>query len=896
MFIPVKRPGFKSLTATLTICFSVLIMIALVIASSLQMYVSYQTQKNLLLKNQKLIAKNTANTVENFIKEKYSLLEATSKHRDLIKFSGTDQKLALERLLGLEPAFRQLALFDSKQNEISRASRLSKTLSSDLIKYDEAVLFSRAADKKTYLGPVYIDKISRMPMMAIAVPVTDIFGDFKGTLVAELNLKILWDLVYQFKIGMGGDVYIVEEQGFLIAYKDISRVLKREKLNHISTVAHFIKNGTSSNKKTREISKGINNTYVITTNVSLRTLDWAVIVEQPVMEIYRPIFMTLILSGLAMLFSITLAVISGIYLAKKLIKPIIELRDATEKIGKGDLSLKIDINSKNEIGELAAGFNRMVDDLKNTTVSRDTLLKEVSERKHVEQVLLENEQKMKAILMASPIGIGLVQDDKLEWANDSLFSLTGYKENKLLGESISILFKHNDEYRSVKENLLSGAVFSRTANVETRCVHEDGTVMDCIIGACPLDVSDLSKGQIITIIDISESKRLQAKLLRAQKLEAIGTLSAGVAHDLNNILGGIVGYPELILMGMAEDDPIREPLLIIKKTGERAAAIVKDLLTMARREIAINEAINLHDIIDEFMKSPEYESIVTFHKDITIKTNLRADQVNILGSAAKLSKVIMNLVSNAAEAMPDGGSISIATENIRLERPVSGYENIDEGDYVTLTVSDTGEGISSTDLKKIFEPFYTKKKMGRSGTGLGMTVVWGTVKDHNGFVDVKSREGKGSSFVLYFPLTKEETVVIKPAVTFEKCMGNGESVLIVDDVAEQRILLTRILEKLDYKVTSVSSGEKAVSHIKQTAADLVVLDMIMDPGINGLETYKRILEIYPEQKAIIASGFSETEHVKETLRLGASAYIQKPYNLDKIGRVIRDALEKGSYS
>ncbi len=885
-----KRPYFRSLAATLTISFSVLTMIALLIASSLQMYFSYKTQKDLLIKNQRLIAKNTANTVENFISEKCSLLELTSKHRDLLSFHKEEQKLLMERLLGLEPAFRQLALFDSEQSEAARVSHFSKSLSPELMKYDDTELFSSTARKEIYRGPVYIDEITRMPMMVIAVPVTDIFNDYKGSLIAELNLKVLWDLVYQFKIGMGGDVYVVEEHGYLIAYKDISRVLKREKPDHITTVKHFIEKGKSSNKKIKEISKGINNTYVITTNISLKTLKWSVIVEQPIMVAYRPIFMTLLLSGLAMFFSIVLAIISGVYLSRKLINPVIELRDATEKIGKGELSLKIDIDSKNEIAELAVSFNRMVEDLKNTTVSRDTLLSEIEERKHVEQVLLDSEQKMKAILMASPIGIGLVQGDKLEWANESFFSMFGYEENDILGKSISVLFSGDDDFRRVTERLFSDTGVSRPANVEVRCIRKDDVFIDCIMGACPLDASDLSRGQIITFIDISESKRLQAKLLRAQKMEVIGTLSAGVAHDLNNILGGIVGYPELLLLDMAEDNPMRDPLLMIKKTGERAAAIVKELLTMARREIAINEVVNLHDIIDEFMKSPEYESILTFHPGTDIKVDLRADRVNILGSGAKLSKVLMNLISNAAEAMPEGGNIRITTENKNIERPVSGYENIDEGDYITLTVSDTGEGISNIDLKKIFEPFYTKKKMGRSGTGLGMTVVWGTVKDHAGFIDVISQEGKGSKFILYFPLTKGDVIEKKSPETPGNYMGNGESVLIVDDVEEQRILLTRILDKLDYRITSVSSGEEAVSYMKNNSADLIVLDMIMDPGINGLETYKRILEIHPNQKAIIASGFSETEHVKETLKLGASAYIQKPYNLDRIGRVIRDAL------
>ncbi len=275
-----------------------------------------------------------------------------------------------------------------------------------------------------------------------------------------------------------------------------------------------------------------------------------------------------------------------------------------------------------------------------------------------------------------------------------------------------------------------------------------------------------------------------------------------------------------------------------------------------------------------------------------IETNFETGLLNILGSTVHLSKTIMNLVSNASEAMPGGGKILISTKNQYIDRPIKGYDDVEEGDYVVLTFSDTGIGISSDDKERIFEPFYTKKVMGISGTGLGMSVVWGTVKDHKGYIDIESIEGKGTTFTLYFPITREESAKDKALFSLDDYMGKGESVLVVDDVEVQREIASGMLKKLGYSVISVSSGEEAVDYIKDNFVDILVLDMIMDPGMDGLETYKKIIEFHPEQKAIIASGFSETDRVKEAQKLGAGTYVKKPYVMDKIGAAIKIELEK----
>jgi CheY-like chemotaxis protein len=372
-------------------------------------------------------------------------------------------------------------------------------------------------------------------------------------------------------------------------------------------------------------------------------------------------------------------------------------------------------------------------------------------------------------------------------------------------------------------------------------------------------------------------------------MEALGTLAGGVAHDLNNILSGIVSYPDLLLMDLPPNSPLKEPLITIKRSGEKATTVVQDLLTLARRGVATSDVVNLNLLITDYLVSNEFAQLQKYHDQVKIKTNLELNLLNIMGSPVHLSKTIMNLVSNAAEAMPEGGKISIETRNQYVDRALKGYDDVKEGDYVALSISDTGVGISPKDQKRIFEPYFTKKVMGRSGSGLGMAVVWGTVKDHKGYIHIKSSEGRGTTIDLYFPVTRKE-MREQLDVPIENLMGNGEKILVVDDVKEQREIACRMLSKLKYEVESVSSGEKAEEYIKKKSADLLILDMIMDPGIDGCETYKRILQINSNQKAIIASGYAETDRVKEAQKLGAGQYIKKPYTLATIGIAIKNEI------
>lgn len=391
--------------------------------------------------------------------------------------------------------------------------------------------------------------------------------------------------------------------------------------------------------------------------------------------------------------------------------------------------------------------------------------------------------------------------------------------------------------------------------------------------------------------EVAERKIIQGQLARAQRMEAIGTLAAGVAHDLNNILSGIVSYPELLLMRISKEHELYGPLCTIQASGKKAAAIVQDLLTLSRRGVTAMEVVNLEKVLDEYLDSPECRKMLDLHPHVKIVKDLKPGIMQIMGSELHLGKTIMNLVINAAEAMRAPGEVVVRLENCYLDTPVPGYGKVNEGYYVLLTVRDTGQGIDEEDLEFIFEPFYTKKKMGLSGTGLGMTVVWGTVQDHKGYINVVSRPGEGTIFSLYFPATMEEKKDI-PVIDGELYRGQGESILVVDDVEEQRLIATDILKELGYNAVAVSSGEEAVIYVQQNNVDLLILDMIMDPGIDGLETYRRVLQHRPRQRAIIASGYTDFARIKEARKLGLIIYLRKPYTMSNISRVVREELER----
>ena len=389
--------------------------------------------------------------------------------------------------------------------------------------------------------------------------------------------------------------------------------------------------------------------------------------------------------------------------------------------------------------------------------------------------LLQKNRHLQTMLDSISEGIIEIYCGQIAYANPAAAAILDMQQEQLLAACPPALFDESERSK-VEAVMMSGSNGSATINWKCRLRVEEKILFvknlpfqgdpDTII----LLISDVTE-RVLTEKALQDyQNHLEAmvqkgtadlkcateKLQQAEKMEAIGLLAGGVAHDLNNILGGLVGYPDLLLLQIPEESPLRNIVLTIQESGKKAAAVVQDLLTMARRGVITDEVLNLNTIISEYLKSPECEKIKSFHPNVHIESNFSEELLNIVGSPVHLSKSVMNLVSNAAEAMPGGGKIIISTQNRYVDKPISAYERIEEGNYVVFTVSDTGVGISSEEIKKIFDPFYTKKVMGRSGTGLGMSVVWATLKDYKGYIDVQSTVGKGTTFILYFPVTRRE--------------------------------------------------------------------------------------------------------------------------------------------
>jgi PAS domain S-box-containing protein len=560
------------------------------------------------------------------------------------------------------------------------------------------------------------------------------------------------------------------------------------------------------------------------------------------------------------------------------------------------------LNLKSEAATVA-----LQQETENLIQIKDRLKHEIEIRRRSEQDLQQSERKYRLLAENIQDVIWTMNMQlRFTYLSPAIERLQGWSPEEYQQLNLEELMTPESASRVLnvfKERLREGAQsgsFQKSAMLELDLIRKDKSIVKAEVTASfLLDDAGHPIGVLGVTRDITERYKaeqekaeLRESLARSKKMEALGTLAGGVAHDLNNVLSGIVSYPDLLLLDLPKDSPMHRPIEVIQESGKKAAAIVQDLLTLARRGVQVEDVVNLNDLVSEYLLSPEFKRLKTFHPLVAIQTRLAPDLLNVKGSPIHLSKTIMNLVSNAAEAMPEGGAINIITENCYLDASVPRPPEIEEGECVVLKVADSGVGIPEEDLQRIFEPFFTKKKMGRSGTGLGMAVVWGTVQDHRGHIDIRSTEGQGTEVIAYLPATREASSKLSPEPCLDAFKGAGETILVVDDMNEQREIAAKIITQLGYTAKSVDSGEKAVELLAHEKVDLLILDMIMDPGIDGLETFHRVKKSHPHQKAIITSGYAETHRVKTAQRLGAGGYLRKPYTVQNLAVAIKAELTR----
>ena len=602
---------------------------------------------------------------------------------------------------------------------------------------------------------------------------------------------------------------------------------------------------------------------------------------------------------------IVIAIILGGFLARLLVEPLNKLVQGTNEIAKGNFSHRIPIKSKDEIGVLSKSFNVMTSklekelsarkqvesDLKEqqghlekTVLARTAqlteknarILEEIAEHRKTVLALRESEERYRRFSEVTIDGIVFHNQDGIFDTNVTFSEIFGYSAQELKEKSLidAICLPENTDITS-------------TNFIETVGIRKDGIPIHIEMLSRVLEDHD-NQLSVTSVRNINDRKLLETRLHQAERMESVGLLAGGVAHDLNNILTGIVGYPEYVLMELPEDSTLRKPLEMIKESGLRAAAVVSDLLTIARGAASVRELSSLNHIIKEYMSSPEHVRIQHKRPGISLETNLHPDLWNMYCSPTHVRKSIMNLCSNAAEAIGESGNMVVVTRNEYIDTTIGEKHNLIEGEYVVLSVSDSGSGIADEDLQHIFEPFFSSKTMGpTSGSGLGLTVVWNTAQDHQGAIIVEKNQ-PGTIFRMYFPSTREVLGTDPAAVELKDLKGNGERLLVVDDDAQQQIICSQLLRSLGYDVHVVASGEDALEYLKTDTVDLLILDMILGQGMNGRQTYSEVKKRLPDLKAIIVSGFSADTEVKETQRLGASHFVKKPYTINQLATAIKE--------
>lgn len=514
---------------------------------------------------------------------------------------------------------------------------------------------------------------------------------------------------------------------------------------------------------------------------------------------------------------------------------------------------------------------------------------DITQQKQADQKLQKSEETYRNIFHNAQIGLFRMRqhDLKLTECNEAMAAMLGYADRKdcIAGFSAPDAFASHKNLREVLRQIRKDG---EVKNNISQFYRKDGSLAWLRTSVKVYEKENYLEGVVEDITQFTEAeeekKRLQEQLVRSKKMEALGLLAGSVAHDLNNILSGIVSYPELLLLKLEKDSELIQPIQAIRDSGNRAATVVNDLLTIARGAASIKEVRNLNSLIQQYVSSPECMQYKKKYPNIIIRLKLDADSCNIFCSPVHVSKSLMNLVINGIEAVNQQGTITISTthqHSSKLHHPDKS---------VALVVHDDGPGIDQKDLPRIFEPFYTQKIMGKSGTGLGLTVVWNTMDDHNGEVSVTS-DSSGTTFTLLFPTTsnllsdKEETFEI------DHLKGNQETILIIDDEPQLREIARQQLTLLGYTCITVESGEAAIDYLKENTVDVMLLDMLMEPGLNGRETYEEVSRFHPGQKAIIASGYSESKEVELALQKGVGEFVKKPYSLRQLGTAIKKILQ-----
>ncbi|MBI5664311.1 MAG: PAS domain S-box protein [Nitrospirae bacterium] len=567
----------------------------------------------------------------------------------------------------------------------------------------------------------------------------------------------------------------------------------------------------------------------------------------------------------------------NILINRLVIGPLSILRRSIKAFKSGGGHDIVPVHSNDEIGGLISSFNRMA----------ETITKDAVELSKSENVLRLSEEKFSKAFRSGPtlMAMSTIEEGRFIDVNDAFLHTFGYEKDEVIGRTSAELgiWADPEERRKILDRLGKSEMIKNEEIVFCKKTREELTMLWSV------EVIDIEGRQCILAVaqDITERKKLEARLLQAQKMESIGQLAGGIAHDFNNILTAIIGYAYIVKTKMAEDDPSKDNLDQILNSSNRAANLVRSLLAFSRQQISNPVPVNINEIIKDLVKM----LLRVLGENIELTLALSGD-LTVMADRVQIDQVIINLCTNARDSMPDGGTLTIRTGHARLEKEFTNlYGYGKPGEYAFISVSDTGTGIDEKLKDKIFEPFFTTKEVGK-GTGLGLSIVYGIIKQHNGYITCFSEAGEGTTFTSYLPMIKPGIEENNPE-EFPDTGRATETVLLAEDEEDVRKLTSQVLSGAGYRVIEAVDGEDAVDKFisNRDKVDILLLDMIM-PKMNGQDVYIKAKELKPDIKALFVSGYPADFIRKKNIIQDGTNYISKPLPPGELLKKIRETLGK----
>jgi PAS domain S-box-containing protein len=515
---------------------------------------------------------------------------------------------------------------------------------------------------------------------------------------------------------------------------------------------------------------------------------------------------------------------------------------------------------------------------------------DVTGRKHAEEEVRQSEQRYRLLFDSNPQPMWVFDLETLRFleVNEAAVHHYGYSREEFLSMTIKDIRPPEDIPALVQTLAAPVAGLNRAGEWKHR--KKDGSIIAVEVTSHQLTFAG-RRAELVLVNDITERKQLEEQLRQVQKMEAVGRLAGGIAHDFNNLLSVIIGYGDLTLRKLPEESPLRRSVEEIKKAGERAAALTRQLLAFSRKQVLQPKVINLNDVVVEMEKLLRR----LIGEDIELRAALEPGLGSVKVDPGQIEQVLMNLCVNARDAMPRGGKLTIGTENVYLDEEYTAHHvSVAPGRYVMLAVSDTGTGMDEQTRARIFEPFFTTKEAGK-GTGLGLSMVYGIVRQSGGYIWVYSEVGRGTSFKIYLPRTDEGAQEYREPPGPAEGLAGTETILLTEDDELVRAMTHAILSDHGYRVLAAANGEAALSVCERTEGPihLLITDVVM-PGMSGRELAERLARLRPEMRVLFMSGYTDDAIVHHGVLNEGINFIQKPFSPDALARKVREVLASPS--